>query len=88
MLEVDDVVLEFSINARKPCFLFGKNRLQLVKVVSAKTAVRIFLPDFGSKEHEKLSSMTLEGSFDDVRRCVAKSIVMDVYYPFLSPQGC
>jgi hypothetical protein len=70
-IEVDDVVLEFHVNNRKPFFIYGKSKLNIVRLISAKSNVRVFLPELGLKEqtlHEKIPPMTLEGSFDNVKR--------------------
>jgi hypothetical protein len=67
---VDDVVLEFILNYRKPCFLTKKGKIQTLKEMSAKTNVRIYLPD-NLKEsggYAHVEPMTLEGSFENVQK--------------------
>lgn len=68
-VEIDDVVLEFTLNYRKKFFLYGKFLEPTIKFVSAKSNVRIFFPaDFKPREQSfsEAEPMTLEGSFADV----------------------
>eukprot|EP01033_Poteriospumella_lacustris_P008960 gene8960-6437_t len=72
--EIDDVVLEFTLNYRKKFFLYGKFLEPTIKFVSAKSNVRIFFPaDFKPREQSfsEAEPMTLEGSFADVLNAVA-----------------
>jgi hypothetical protein len=68
--EVDDVVFEFTINYRKPFFLYGGRKFGIIKRISADTNVRIFFPEFNPKEQSFRESLpvSLEGSSADVRR--------------------
>lgn len=68
--EVDDVVLEFIINYRKPFFLYGGKKFPILRNLSAETNVRIDFPDFNPKEqsYKEAQPVTLEGSSEDVRR--------------------
>lgn len=67
-VEVDDVVLEYTINYRKRFFLYGKHAQQIIKTISARSNVRIFYPEFNIKEQtfKEAVPMTLEGSFENV----------------------
>jgi hypothetical protein len=68
--EVDDVVLELVINFKKLFFIYGKHKLMLINTVSAKSAVRIYLPETNPKDPAYVSRepMTLEGTFDNVQK--------------------
>ncbi|RYH02881.1 hypothetical protein EON65_47645 [archaeon] len=62
------MVLEFTINYKKPFFMYGKQKDEQIRRLSARTSVRIFMPDF---DHKKMSfreaeSVTLEGSLEHV----------------------
>jgi hypothetical protein len=68
--EVDEVVLEYTINYRKPFFIYGAKKFNIVRQISADTNVRIFFPEFNPKEQafKEAQPMTLEGNSEDVRR--------------------
>eukprot|EP01040_Poterioochromonas_malhamensis_P001151 gene1151-1222_t len=70
--EVDDVVLEFLINYRKLFFLYRRGKADVLKEISAKTNVRIFLPELIREGNvaSHIEPMTLEGSFENVQRAV------------------
>jgi hypothetical protein len=71
--EVDEVVLEFTINYRRKFFLYGKGIQPAIRLISARTNVRIFFPDFNPKEQSfaEAEPFTLEGRFVDVVKAVA-----------------
>ncbi len=60
------MVLEFTVNTRKPFFLYGKQKYHTIKAISAKSNVRIFVPE-NLKEHP-VPPITLEGSFESVHK--------------------
>lgn len=68
LTEVDEVVLEFTINYRRKFFLYGKGIQPAIRLISARTNVRIFFPDFNPKEQSfaEAEPFTLEGRFVDV----------------------
>lgn len=68
--EVDDVVLEFTINYRKPFFLYGGRKFGILKKISADTSVRIFFPEFNPKTQafKDAQPVSLEGNSDNVKR--------------------
>lgn len=76
--EVDDVVLEFLINYRKPFFLHKRGKLEALKHISAKSNVRIFLPDAAREGNAHVEPMTLEGSFENVQRLASQKSDIDV----------
>lgn len=63
------MVLEFTINYRKPFFIYGGKKYAIVRKISADTNVRIFFPEFNPKEQsfKEALPMTLEGNSEDVR---------------------
>lgn len=68
--EVDDVVLEFIINYRKPFFLYGGKKFPILRNLSAETNVRMDFPEFNPKEqsYKEAQPVTLEGNSEDVKR--------------------
>eukprot|EP01038_Epipyxis_sp_PR26KG_P007981 gene7981-10822_t len=76
--EVDDVVFEFTINPKKPFFLYGLKQHSIIKNLSADSNVRIFMPAKDPETHAFISqnsqpaAMSLEGSFENVKRCIEK----------------
>eukprot|EP01031_Cornospumella_fuschlensis_P037892 gene37892-46030_t len=70
--EVDDVVLEFTINYKKPFFLYGKQKDEQLRRLSARASVRIFMPDFDHKKmlYRDAEAVTLEGSMEQVTQAV------------------
>lgn len=64
------MVLEFTINYRKPFFLYGGRKFGIIKKISAETNVRIFFPEFNPKEQQFKDALpvTLEGSAENVRK--------------------
>jgi hypothetical protein len=65
VVEVDDVVLEFPINTKIPFFLFGHKKFQKIRLISALSNVRIYIPD---KEQHGIENITLEGAVDNVMK--------------------
>lgn len=64
------MVFEFTINYRKPFFLYGGKKFGIIKRISADTNVRIFFPEFNPKEQSfrEVVPVTFEGSSDNVRK--------------------
>ncbi len=64
------MVLEFLINYRKLFFLYRRGKADVLKEISAKTNVRIFLPELIREGNvaSHIEPMTLEGSFENVQR--------------------
>jgi hypothetical protein len=73
---VDDVILEFSINAkgRNSTLTFGGRTNPILRKLSAETNVRLFIP--GPDSHT--NKATLEGAFDDVKRYVSSLNLIDI----------
>lgn len=66
-------MLEYTINRNKPFFIFGKTKMNVIKVLSAKSNVRIYLPELVNPKEQKeykpqTEPMTLEGNFDNVKK--------------------
>ena len=62
------MVLEFTINYKKPFFLYGKQKDEQLRRLSARASVRIFMPDFDHKKmlYRDAEAVTLEGSMEQV----------------------
>jgi hypothetical protein len=65
-------VFEFTINYRKPFFLFGGKKFGIIRTISAETSVRIFFPEFNPKVQpfKEALPVTLEGNSANVRKAV------------------
>lgn len=66
------MVFEFTINYRKPFFLYGGKKFGIIRTISADTNVRIFFPEFNPKVQPFKDALpvTLEGSSANVRKAV------------------
>lgn len=65
-------MLEFTINYRKPFFLYGGRKFAILKRISADTNVRIFFPEFNPKTqvYKDAQPVSLEGNSENVKRYV------------------
>lgn len=65
-------MFEFTINYRKPFFLFGGKKFGIIRTISADTNVRIFFPEFNPKTQpfKEALPVTLEGTLASVRKAV------------------
>jgi hypothetical protein len=77
--EVDEAVLEFIINYRKPFFLYGGKRFGTISKISAESNTRIYFPDFNPKEQsfKEIQPFTLEGNSWDIRRLVWRGVTTE-----------
>ena len=66
--EVDDVVMEWTINFKKPFFLSPNRRTNVLQKISADTNVRIYYPESDFQERQFGEPFTLEGSCYNVQR--------------------
>eukprot|EP00601_Ochromonadales_sp_CCMP2298_P025134 CAMPEP_0173274048 /NCGR_PEP_ID=MMETSP1143-20121109/2235_1 /TAXON_ID=483371 /ORGANISM="non described non described, Strain CCMP2298" /LENGTH=181 /DNA_ID=CAMNT_0014210839 /DNA_START=39 /DNA_END=581 /DNA_ORIENTATION=- len=64
--EVDDVVLEFQINPRKPFFLYGPRKSAIIAETSAGSGARLFFPD----TRQNKANPALEGGCESVKKAV------------------
>eukprot|EP01035_Chromulina_nebulosa_P021529 gene21529-27876_t len=66
--EVDDVVMEWIINFKKPFFSSLNRRTRVLQKISADTNVRIYYPESDYHERHFVDPFTLEGSCYNVQR--------------------